>query len=226
MKEVPVTMSSILTRAATGGAIVAMVAVAAPIAAQEATPTMGSGAVACTAEPRDVEELVGFYFDPQGTPVATPVPEIIAAESNLPTGEPVEAEIEAELNAVLTEIFTCFEVGQYARAFGLMTDDLARQFGPDTANPDEDTAEEVRALLQAQLAATPTVDQEQMEEGLSAAEIGQGRDFRMLDDGRVGGIWTAQGESVFVVFEQQDGRWLADAFVGIEEAAASGTPEA
>lgn len=216
---------TILTRVAASGAIVAMVAGAAPIAAQEATPATTAGAGACVAEPRAVDELVGFYFDPQGTPVATPIPEpVVAAEENLPTGEPVDAELEAELNAVLTEIFVCFEAGQYARAFGLMTENLARQTGPDITNPDEDTAEEVRALLEAQIAGTPMADEEQMEEGGMAAELGAGRDFRMLDDGRVGGIWTAQGASVFVVFAQQDGRWLADAFVGIEETAAAGTP--
>ncbi len=216
---------TVLTRLAAGGAIVVMVPITTPVAAQDATPAATPAAIACTAEPRDVEELVGFYFDPQGTPVATPIPEpVVATEDQLPTGEPVDAEIEAELNAVLIEIFTCFEVGQYARAFGLMTENLARQTGPDLANPSEDTAEEVRALLEAQIAGTPMADEEQAGEALPAAELGQGRDFRMLDDGRVGGIWTAQGESVFVVFAQQDGRWLADAFVGIEEAAATGTP--
>jgi hypothetical protein len=222
-KEAPVTIRSVLTRLAATGAITATMAVAAPVAAQDATPaedTVGGG---CTAEPRAIDELVGLYFDPQGMPAATPTPEIAATEANLPAGESVDPEVEAQLNAVLTQIFTCFEAGQYARAFNLMTDDLARQFGPDVSNPDEDTAEEVQALLEAQLTGTPIAEAE-TEEGLAAADVGQGRDFRMLDDGRVGGIWTAQGESVFVVFEQQDGRWLADAFVGIADAAAAGTP--
>jgi hypothetical protein len=215
-----VTTRSVLTRLAATSLFTAAMAVAAPVAAQDATPAADAAGGGCTTEPRDIDELVGFYFDPQGTPAATPTPETVAAEANLPTGEPVDPAAEAQLNAVLTEIFTCFEMGQYARAFNLMTDALARQFGPDVANPDEDTAEEVRALLEAQLTGTPVAD----EEGLTAADVGQGRDFRMLDDGRIGGIWTAQGESVFVVFEQQDGRWLADAFVGIMGAASAGTP--
>lgn len=212
----------ILARLAASGALAAALIAAAPAAAQEATPAAGTEIIACTVEPRDPDILAALYFDELGTPLATPEPQTAATEADLPAGEPVDAETEAAVNAVLAELFVCFDFGQYARAFSLMTDNLARQTGPDVANPDEDSPEEVRALLESQLA-TPLPDEEGLGEGL-AIDIGEGRDIRMLEDGRVGGIWTAQGESVFVVFEEQDGRWLADAFVGIAETAAAGTP--
>ena len=106
-----------------------------------------------------------------------------------------------------------------------MTDDLARQTGPDVSSPDEDTPEEVRALLEAQLAGTPVVDEPGMEPG-AATEVDSGRDIRALEGGRVGGVWTIEGDAVFVVLEQRDDRWLIDEFIDIveDEATMSGTP--
>ncbi|MBW3633033.1 MAG: hypothetical protein KY456_08385 [Chloroflexi bacterium] len=217
---------SFVIRFAGSGVLAATTAMTAiPAQAQEATPA--AGAVQCTTEPRDVEELVGFYFDPQGTPLATPTAATsVNTEAELPRGEAVDPTVEAELNATLAELIACFEEGQYARAFALMTDDLARQTGPDVNNPDEDTPEEVRALLEEQLAGTPVVDEPGMAEG-AATDVGQGRDIRVLEGGRVGGVWTIEGDAAFVVFEEQDDRWLIDEFIDIveDEAAMSGTPE-
>jgi hypothetical protein len=217
-----VTARSSLTRLAATGVFTATIAVPLPVVAQEATPSTGSDVVACTVEPRDPGVLVGFYFDEQGTPLATPAPTSVATEADLPPGEPVAADTEAAVNAVLAEMFVCFDFGQYARGFALMTDDLARQTGPDVANPDEDSPEEVRALLENQLA-TPVPGGEEIAEGL-AIDIGSGRDLRTLDDGRVGGIWTFQGDGVFVVFAEEDGRWLADEIIDIADDAMAGTP--
>jgi hypothetical protein len=196
-----------------------------PAMAQDASPTTGSSDGVCTVEPRDVEELVGFYFDPEGMPLATPESPTVDSEAELPPGEPVDPQVEEAVNATLGELFDCFEVGQYARAFALMTDDLARETGPDTGNPDEDTPEEVRALLESQLAGTPVVDEPGMEEGESM-DVGQGRDIRLLEGGRVGGVWTVDGDAAFVVFEQEDDRWLVDEFIDIveDDTAITGTP--
>jgi hypothetical protein len=131
-------------------------------------------------EPRDVEELIGFYFGPEGTPLATPTAATVQSEAELPQGEPVDPAVEEAVNATVAELFACFDAGQYARGFALMTDDLARQFGPDVNNPDEDTPEEVRALLEAQLAGTPVVDEPDMEQGAST-DVGRGRDLRTLE---------------------------------------------
>jgi hypothetical protein len=193
-----------------------------PAVAQEATPAAADST--CTVAPRDVEELVGFYFSPEGTPLATPASASVDAETQLPSGEPVDAETAAAVNAVVAELAACFDAGQYARALALMTDDLARQTGPDPSNPDEDTPEEVRALLEAQLAGTPTAG----EPGLdgAATDAGQGRDLRLLNGGQVGGIWTIEGDAVFLVFAHQDDRWLIDEIVDIieDDLAPEGTP--
>ena len=145
--------------------------------------------------------------------------------SRAPTGRTGRSAVEEAVNATVAELFACFDAGQYARAFALMTDDMARQFGPDVNNPDEDTPEEVRALLEAQLAGTPVADEPGMEQGASM-DVGRGRDVRTLEGGRVGGVWTIEGDAVFFVLEQQDDRWVVDEVIDIVEdnASASGTP--
>jgi len=199
------------------------VMLAMPTAAQEASPAAGATA-GCTVEPRDVEELIGFYFDPQGTPLVTPEATSVGTEAELPQGDPVDPAVEEAVNATVTELIACFDAGQYARAFALMTDDLARQFGPDVSNPDEDTPEEVRALLEAQIVGTPVVDEPGMEQG-ATTDVGQGRDIRVLEGGQVGGVWTIEGDDAFIVLEQQDDRWLVDEVIDIvEDQAMSGTP--
>jgi hypothetical protein len=196
-----------------------------PAVAQDASPAAGAGGTACTTEPRDVGELISFYFSPEGTPLATPTATTVKSEAQLPQGEPVDPAVEEAVNATVTELIACFDAGQYARAFALMTDDMARQFGPDVSNPNEDTPEEVRALLEAQLAGTPVVDEPGMEQGAST-DVGRGRDIRLLDDGRVGGVWTIGGDAVFIVLEHQAGRWLIDDVIDVPEndVATSGTP--
>ena len=216
----------IVLRFAGSGVLAAITAITAmPAVAQDASPAAGASDVVCAVEPRDVEELVGFYFDSDGAPLATPAAPTVDSEAELPTGEPAAPEIEQAVNAAVAELAACFEAGQYARAFALMTDDLARQTGPDPSNPDEDTPEEVRALLEAQLAGTPVVDDPEMDEEASM-DVGQGRDIRVIEGGRVGGIWEIDGDAAFVVFEEQDGRWLIDEFLDIieDDAAMSGTP--
>ncbi len=215
-----------IIRVAGSGALAAIGGLAAmPAVAQEASPAAGSGDRVCAAEPRDVEELVAFYFDPEGTPLATPEATSVDTEAELPPGEPADPQVEDMLNAAVAELNACFEAGQYARAMALMTDDLARQTGPDLSNPDEDTPEEVRALLESQLAGTPVVDDPGMDEE-ATMDTGQGRDVRVLEGGRAGGVWTIDGDAAFIVFEEQDGQWLIDEFIDIveDDAAMSGTP--
>jgi hypothetical protein len=210
--------------AGSGVLAVTMLTAAMPAVAQDASPAAGATGAGCTAEPRDVDELIGFYFGPEGTPLATPTATTVESEAELPQGEPVDPAVEEAVNATVTELFACFDAGQYARAFALMTDDLARQFGPDISDPTEDTPEEVRALLEAQLAGTPVVDEPGMEQGAST-EVGRGRDIRVLEGGRVGGVWTIYGDTIFIVLEQQDDRWLLDEVIDIVgNDAASGTP--
>ena len=180
-----------------------------PAEAQEASPAAGE-ALGCTAEPRDVGELIGFYFSPEGTPLATPTMSTVTDEAELPQGEPADADTVAAVHAVLEQVFVCFESEQFARAFSLVTDDLARQLGPDLSNPDEDTPDEVRARLEGQLTTTPEAAELQ-------TDLGEGRDVRVLEGGRVGGVWTVEGDAAFIVFEQDDGQWLLDEIIDVAE---------
>lgn len=190
--------------------------------AQDATPA--AEAIACTVEPRPVPEIVAMFFDPGGAPIATPFPaEPVAAEGELPLGEPADAETVAAIDATLREWMACFGGGHLARGFALMTDDIAREFGPDLANPAEDSAAEVTALLEAQIAGTPVAG----DGGNGMPELVGPRDARILPDGRAAGIWEDREFTAFVVFAQQDGRWLIDAIIEIEgDATAAATPGA
>ncbi len=199
--------------------------------AQEATPIVGGaqtqdvtpiatpsvGGAACTVEPRPTEELLAFWFGPEGTPLPTPLPASpVVGEAALPEGEAADEETVAAVNATLRELSACFGTNQFARAFALMTDDLVRKFGPQQG----ETLEQARALLEAQLIATPEPVGE-------PAVVSPLRDVRVLDDGRVGGILEEEGTLIFALFERQEGRWLIADFFEVGPADATplvGTP--
>jgi len=188
---------------------------------QDATPT---GTTACTVSPRDAAATTAMWFDPSGTPLATPQTQTSElTESMLETGTPLDATTTAALDATVREWIACFDQGQYLRAFALMTDDLLREYGPDLSNPSEDTAGEVIALLEGQLAGTPTAG----EGGTGATTVAGPRAARLLADGRAGAIWSLGDEEGtgegFFAFVQQDGQWLIDELVYLTP---DGTPEA
>jgi hypothetical protein len=201
-----------------------LVSLPAPGFAQETTPAAtdagASGQMRCTAEPRNIDELLAFWFDEAGNPAPTPT--MAAGVSDvgaLPQGEPVDAATFSEIDETTRGWVACFIVtGQYARGFSFMTDELAAMFGPDTSLPDEDTAEEVRALLEAQLAGTPIAG----EAGLGAMPNLEGpNEARMLADGRIGALWALEGDQVFIVYEKQGDRWLIADFIDVLEASAT-----
>jgi hypothetical protein len=206
---------------------VAVLALLAPldgVTAQNASPAAGGTLPACTAEPRSVDELVGFFFGPGGEPLATPLPaDPVASEADLPQGDPADAETEADIDATVREFLACFPAGQYARGFALLTDEAVREFGPDLSDPTEDTAGEVRSLLESQLAGTPAPAEEEMAD---APQVEGPCEARVLDDGRAGAVWTIESAPIFLILEeQQDGRWLIDAFIAILDGdAAEATP--
>ena len=79
----------------------------------------------------------------------------------------------------------------------------------------------MKALLEGQLAGTPIAGAE----GTQVPLIVGPRKPRLLDDGRVGAIWSLGGDRVFLIYKQQeDGSWLIDEAVDILEPV--GTPEA
>jgi hypothetical protein len=192
-------------------------------AAQEASPAAGVPPPACAAEPRPVDEVVALFFGPGGEPLATPPPaDPVASEADLPPGGPADPATAASIDATLREWLACFPAGQYARGFALMTDEAARGFGPDLADPSEDTAEEVRALLAGQAAGTPVPGEGA---GATGPAIEGPRGARLLGDGRAGAVWSVGGDAVFLLFAERGGRWLIDGFVDVEEDVAA-TPGA
>ena len=181
---------------------------------QEATPAGEAGTVACMVEPRPIDELLTVWYGTDDTLEAAPpedTPTITEAE--LPTGHPAdEATVEA-VDAVVREWIACSDLFQLARMTTLMTDEAVRAFGPREG----DTRDQMQALLEEQTAATPEAGQT----GVTVLEAP--RDVRVLDDGRVGGIWAVEGEAAFIILEQQGDRWLLDELFAVVP---GGTPVA
>jgi hypothetical protein len=195
--------------------------------AQDATPAAGSGAAqptSCDAEPRDLDELVALWFDESGSAVATPAMAMtIADEATLPDGsKPEDADV-AVIDEITRQWLYCMNIaGQYARGFNLMTDNLVSQYGPDVTNPDQDTPEEARALLEAQSASTPVPSAEGQ---LRLPALAGPRKPRLLEDGRMGAIWSIGGDRVFLMYKNEDGTWLIDEAVDLVDPV-EGTPTA
>jgi hypothetical protein len=194
--------------------------------AQDATPAAGADAMpaSCDAEPRDIDELVALWFDESGNAAATPTASMtIEDEASLPDGsKPEDADV-AEIDATTRQWLYCINIaGQYARGFNLMTDKLVSQFGPDTTNPAQDTPEEVRALLEAQDAATPVPG---TEDQLRLPALAGPRKPRLLEDGRIGAIWSIGGDRVFIMYKNEDGKWLVDEVLDVVDPV-EGTPTA
>ena len=187
--------------------------------AQEATPDAGAQAAeptACTAEPREIDAMLALWFDAAGTPVATPTqPAPVTDEATLPQGERVDEDTEAAIAETTQNFIYCIEVaGQNARGFSFVTDHLLAQLGPNLANPAQDSPDEVRAALEQQLAGTPIA-------GVALAPrmppLAGPRKARLLDDGRVGAIWSLVGNRVFLIYVQEGDRWLIDDVIDIVE---------
>jgi hypothetical protein len=194
--------------------------------AQDATPGAGSNAqpTSCDAEPRDLDELVALWFDESGNVAATPIAAMTSVdEATLPDGsKPEEADV-AEIDETTRQWLYCINIAaEYARGFNLMTDNLVSQFGPDTTNADQDTPEEVRALLEAQSAATPAPE---VEGQLRLPAVAGPRRARVLEDGRIGAIWSIGGDRVFIMYANDDGKWLVDEVVDVVDPM-TGTPTA
>lgn len=51
------------------------------------------------------------------------------------------------------------------------------------------------------------------------------RKARVMDDGRIGAIWSIGGDRVFLVYKNVDGRWLIDEDLDLVDPVA-GTPTA
>lgn len=192
-----------LAAATVGGA-----ALPRPAAAQGATP---AAAAACDVAPRSVDELVGWWFAPPGTPVATPLPAApLADPTYVPAGSPADPAVAGQLEALARQLVACDNAGDLPRRLALFTDRLARQFGP----PAGVTEEQARAALA--LPVPVAVDQ--------AASFVALHDPRTLPDGRVAALLEVDDptaspirQQVLAIFRQPEGGdgWLIDDLVPV-----------
>jgi hypothetical protein len=191
--------------------------------AQEATPAPRVTVPPCTAEPRPLDQLVALWFDANGAPLGTPpaAPAIVDV-ATLPTGPRPDDATVAAITEATQNWYSCLGAyAQLARAASFTTDHFISQFGPDLTNQEQDSAPEVQALLEAQLAATPAAAPEG---GELLSPMSGPRRVRTLDDGRIGAIWALHGTRYFFIYKQVDGKWLIDDAITIVEPA--GTPVA
>jgi hypothetical protein len=159
---------------------------------------------ACTVAPRPIDATLAFWFSPNATPVATPVPaEPLASAAEIEAGPPVDAATQAGVEATLREVVACGNAGDFARRLALFTDRFARQFGP----PADVTIDAARAAL-----ATPRPTPEA--ETARIVAIGQGR---QLADGRVGVILTLDDptarprqQQLEALLQRNGDHWLVD----------------
>jgi len=168
-------------------------------AAQEGSPAAADRG--CTVEPRteSIRDRLGTPAAFAGSPAAsvefgpevTPNPYGIleVPEAELPTGEPAPAEAVAGIEATILEVAACADAPERQEA--LYSDDYFRQ----STTRDEDGS-----------IAFPPLPRK-----VSEARTVEIRDARLLPNGRVGAI--VEGPTfnpTFVVFVEQDGRWLID----------------
>lgn len=171
-------------------------------AAQEATP---SPDVACAVAPRPVEEMLDLWFDSTGTPRVTGAPDGQANlwALDLTQGEPVDASVTRAIEEVAQEWVACSNAGDLRRTNALFTDAYVAARGAAYADPE---------LARGELERPPSPVSPDL--GLA---VGPPHDARRFADGRVGATFAVTGvrqpgvgESVFMLFEETDGRWRID----------------
>lgn len=184
---------------------------AAALAAQEASPVSAQTGSFCGVTPQPVNELVALAF-PQSTPAASADSAIAStAEADLPQGAPVDATTATAVEEVVQSWLVCLVAGEGARLFALMTDKLDAVYLQQYISlPASDTPEELLGVLSSGLSAI-------LISGGTSAFADVGRELRTLDDGRIGGIWSVDGNDAFFILEQQDGSWLIDEIIDIAE---------
>ena len=163
----------------------------------------------CTAEPVTVEELLALAG-------ATPVPGTPGANMEetaatpgavtLPAGEPADEETVAAVTASLREALACLNTGNFLTAFAFFSDDFQRRDLQELPITEADVAF---------LEATPEALPAELHASLLAV-----REARALEDGRVGAlvetIFPEEGPEPqvdFIIFVQEEGRWLIDEII-------------
>lgn len=196
--------------------------------AQEATPAaadqfpISPDPAQCTGEEADVEQLLNYWYDAEGTPIAVDSQATHDAGTGItvipvPVGQLAD---DATRNAVIetvTEVFACFAAGDVLRGYALFSQNLARQFGPEPGTPREDA----EAFLT--MAPQPEAEEEQ-------SLIVTITDVMTLADGRAGAFVVERSGGVdstgYAILVQEGDRWLVDEIIEFSEPGESeaGTP--
>jgi hypothetical protein len=167
----------------------------------------------CTVEEADVEQLLGYWYDAEGTPVvldpqATPEAGLEMMAIPVPIGELADDATRTAVIEAVTEVFSCFAAGDVLRAYALFTENLARQFGPEPGTPREDA--------EAFLTMEPQPEAEE-EQSLIVAIT----DVMILVDGRVGAFvierFAGEDSTGYAIFVEQEDRWLVDEIIEFSE---------
>jgi hypothetical protein len=200
--------------AASSLATILAAVMAAPVAAQDTTPEASAMAfpispdpAACQVEPRTTDELLALWYTPEGSPVpaATPTWGAQTTSLTLPVGPPADEATASGVVSAVSEVFSCFAAGDFARATALFSEDLVRSFGGEPGT----TVEDARAFLEA----TPAAGME----GTGEERVIAITDVMDLGDGRVGAFVVdesgGQLDTVYAIFERQDDRWLVDEII-------------
>ncbi len=174
--------------------------------AQDATPATGAFPVIPDPAGCQVEEFLAI------TAAATPgAAAPVGTAVEVPLGVAADAEMVAGVTATAGEILACFNAGDFLRAFSLFSDNAVRRF----IEVDPISEEELRSSSEAIPEAAPTEQQSTL---LALTDVME------LEDGRVGAFLATTDpfvgpDTVYIVFVQQDGRWLVDDIIEFLEPA-------
>jgi hypothetical protein len=154
----------------------------------------------CTVAPRAADELRALFREVAATPVPNELATTLAA---MPAGAPADEATASAVSDVWREVVACLSAGDQPRLFALYSDDMVlRQLQIDIAFGVTEDA------LISFLEATPVPISDA--EGLAVDPL---TDVQILSDGRVAAAKPGDaGRTEALIFIQQDGRWLLDAW--------------
>lgn len=178
--------------------------------AQETTPTPTFPATPnpaqCQVEPRLADAIVALL----GTPPAPTVPDSATPASEpsrieVPLGRPANADVEAGVIATVYELQSCFNAGDFRRAFALVTDAYLQDFADEASLTAQDiaffTAEPTPVLMDARTSILAVTDVSLLGSGRAGA-------FVITDTPFTG------PDTTYMNFVQQGDRWLVDEVIG------------
>lgn len=191
---------------------VAALMLAAPVMAQDGTPTPASesarnvNASECVVEPRTFDEIAAI-LDLNGAGIPQPPATTITP----PLGTVVDADTDAAVKDIARQVLACFNAGDIPRAAALMTDNgVKRSYWGLTID------EENRELARTRLAQPAEARAEEVYIRLITIT-----DASELPDGRVAAfvilnepLLPPNGpETLLFIFANQDGTWKVDDYI-------------